>query len=385
MKKKITTIITIIVLVIAGFIYVDDLLELGVVHKIEIVFDSTPPTIETTNLRQRYLLEEAYTLDVPCSDNLDETCTVDIIGNFTTATLGTYTITLEATDESGNTSKFEYTYQVITNADGSMYIPLGYYDSINNLEGDPLKEALHIIIKDHVVYPYSDDDTDVWDILREADEDPNNPDNIIGIYTGLSIPKDCQQGLNADGVNCEVEVNGVMDSVDWNREHIWSKSRGFPSESFDAYTDAHHLVAAERTMNSTKNNRFFEDCFDGDDTNVVERLFGNYTCNIWAFEPRDEIKGDIARMIFYMAVRYEDLDVIDEPMDYLIGLSEDQNSSMPVYGDIDDLLRWHIEDPVSEKEILRNEVIFSYQENRNPFIDMPELVALIWGSSEDYN
>jgi endonuclease I len=173
-----------------------------------------------------------------------------------------------------------------------------------------------------------------------------------------------------------------MESVEWNREHVWSKSRGFPTESFDAYTDAHHLVAAERDMNSTKNNRFFEDCQDGDDDNLVDRDFGNYTCNIWEFEPRDEVKGDIARMILYMAIRYDDinldLEVVDDP-------DENSDSNEPIYGDLDDLLRWHIEDPVSEKEIFRNEVIYFYQKNRNPFIDMPELVELIWGNYQDYN
>lgn len=383
MKKKLTAIITVVVLLVAGFIYIDNTLELGLVHKIELMFDSEGPTIDTSQLRQRYLLDDDSPLDVTCTDNLDDTCEVNIIGDFVRDTLGTFTISLQASDASGNISEFEYTYQVVTNADGSMYIPLGYYDGIEDLEGDALKEALNLIVKDHVEFPYSSTNTDVWDILREADEDPNNPDNIIGIYTGLSIPKDCQQGMNLEGVNCQIDVNGVMDDVDWNREHIWSKSRGDFSDDRDtAHNDAHHLVAAERTMNSTKNNRFFEDCSDGDDSNIVERLFGNYTCNIWEFEPRDEVKGDIARMIFYMAIRYEDaeldLEVINDP-------DESKDLKLPEYGDLDDLLRWHLEDPVSEKEILRNEVIYSYQENRNPFIDMPELVALIWGSSEDYN
>ena len=142
------------------------------------------------------------------------------------------------------------------------------------------------------------------------------------------------------------------------------------------YTDAHHLVAAERTMNSTKNNRFYEDCGDGDDTNIEERAYDNVTCNEWEFEPRDEVKGDVARMIFYMAVRYEgdplDLEVIDDP-------DEDSSLKLPVYGDLDDLLRWHREDPVSQEEVERNEVIYIYQENRNPFIDNPAYVSDIWG------
>jgi len=143
------------------------------------------------------------------------------------------------------------------------------------------------------------------------------------------------------------------------------------------------LVAAERRMNSLKNNRHFEDCNDGDDTNIVERGYGNFTCNDWEFEPRDEVKGDVARMIFYMAVRYEgeigdmvDLEVVNDP-------DSSKESKLPVYGDLNDLLRWHIEDPVSEWEINRNQVIFTYQGNRNPFIDDPDLVFLVFGTPTD--
>ena len=95
----------------------------------------------------------------------------------------------------------------------------------------------------------------------------------------------------------------------------------------------------------------------------------------------NEVKGDVARMIFYMAVAYDDaeldLEVVNDP-------DEDKDLKLPVYGDIDDLLRWHLEDPVSEKEIMRNQVIYTYQGNRNPFIDKPELVSMIWGEPDDY-
>ncbi|QWC00333.1 endonuclease [Mycoplasmatota bacterium] len=382
MKKKLTALISIIVMIVAAIYFIDDYLELGVVEQIERQFDSEEPTINTSNLRDRYLLNEDYELTVECEDNVDSTCKVEILDIFKTDVLGEHTIEIKAVDKAGNVSSYHYTYNVIENADGSMYIPVGYYDGIDGLEGDQLKNALHHIIKDHIEYPYTDDDTDIWDILREADEDPNNENNILGFYTGLSIPKDCQDTINPPDF-CQMEAYGEVKTVEWNREHIWSKSRGdFSDDNDTAHNDAHHLVAAERVMNSTKNNRFFEDCFDGDDENIEDRGYGNTTCNVWEFEPRDEVKGDVARMIFYMAVRYEsdilDLEVINDP-------EEDKSLKLPVYGDIDDLLRWHIEDPVSEQEIKRNEVIFSYQENRNPFIDLPDLVELIWGTAEDYN
>jgi endonuclease I len=189
-----------------------------------------------------------------------------------------------------------------------------------------------------------------------------------------------------------MEVEGEIEIIEWNREHVWSKSRGdFEIKegtttvlAMGAHTDLHHLVPEERTMNSIKNNRMFEDCNDGDDTNVEHVGYGNYTCNDWDFEPRDEVKGDVARMLFYMAVRYEgeegdmvDLELINNP-------DSDRLSKLPLYGDLDDLLRWHEEDPVSEREILRNQLIYTYQNNRNPFVDIPDLVPLIWGRPEDY-
>jgi endonuclease I len=255
------------------------------------------------------------------------------------------------------------------------------------LSGESLLLALNSIIDNHTVYPYTSTSTDVWDILLDIDEDPNNSSNLLAFYTGISIPKECQDGQTLTGV-CEIYAYGELQTIKWNREHIWSKSRGFPTESFDAYTDIHHLVASESWMNSTKNNRFFESCDVGIDTDIVDRGYGNYTCNEWSFEPRDEVKGDVARMIFYMMVRYYielDLEIMDNPMDYLISLGEDRNSSLPIYGDLEDLLQWHIDDPVSQKEIDRNIAIYGYQGNRNPFIDYEHFVELIFGDYPYYS
>jgi endonuclease I len=374
MKKKLTTILTIIIFIIAAFIFVDNQLELGIISSIERRFDTQGPDINTDQLSSAYLKDRDIVLNVSCEDNVDETCEVIVEGNLVNDTIGSYTVVLIARDQQGNETSYEYTYAIVDHAVGN--IPVGYYDGLDGLEGDALKTALHNLIKDHTEYPYThDSQTDVWDILREADEDPNNENNIIGFYTGLSIPKDCQDTTYPPDF-CEMEAYGESKIVEWNREHIWSKSRGdFSDDDMTAHNDAHHLVAAERVMNSTKNNRFFEDCHDGDDDNIEDRLYGNFTCNIWEFEPRDDVKGDVARMIFYMAVRYEDvsldLEVVDDP-------TEDKDLKLPVYGDLDDLIRWHLEDPVSEAEARRNDIIYAYQGNRNPFIDNPEFVEMIW-------
>ncbi|MCF7926346.1 MAG: endonuclease [Candidatus Izimaplasma sp.] len=384
MKKRIVYTLILVIALFIGSDYLDVLeFDLGSILQ----SDREAPVIHTDQLKTKVVKGSPYSLeDVYCTDNLDDTCTVKIDGDVNTSSLGTYLIVFRATDSLGNEIEITFTVEVIEFIDPSVYIPDGYYLNIEGLTGEDLKSALNDIITSHIEYPYTDDETDVWDILRAADEDPENPDNVLLFYTGVSWPKACQDTITPPDY-CEAEMYGELRTIEWNREHIWSKSRGgFTNDSdLGAYTDTHHLVAAERRMNSIKNNRLFEDCHDGDDTNIEDRGYGNYTCNDWEFEPRDEVKGDVARMLFYMAVRYEgetgdlvDLELADDP-------DASRDSFLPLYGDIDDLLRWHLEDPVREEEILRNEVIFSYQGNRNPFIDMPELAELIWGSPEDYN
>jgi len=229
-------------------------------------------------------------------------------------------------------------------------IPDGYYDSAIGLTGDELKAALHNIIKDHVEYSYSD----LRDfILENTDEDPANPDNVILIYSGISRPKS-QFGGNAG---------------DWNREHVWAKSHGDFGTVPPAGTDAHHIRPSDVVINSTRGNLDFDN-----GGNPVANCPG---CKVDgdSFEPRDAVKGDVARMIFYMAVRYEgdegepDLEVVDKV----------NTAPNPEHGKLSTLLAWHEQDTVDEFERNRNDVIYGYQQNRNPFIDHPEFVEDIWG------
>ncbi len=232
--------------------------------------------------------------------------------------------------------------------------PENYYSGLEDLSGEALKNALHFKIRNHTRFPYTASTTDVWDILKDTDEDPANPNNIILIYTGRSQDKSTQDtGSNGNDV--------------WNREHIWPKSHGFPNETDTAYTDVHHLRPADKTVNSTRNNKDF----DMGGTADVEAPDTFTDADSW--EPRDEVKGDVARMIFYMATRYEgtyDLEIVDYT----------NTASIPVLGKLSVLYEWHHNDPVDDWERSRNQKIYeSYQGNRNPFIDHPEYVSLIWG------
>ena len=230
-------------------------------------------------------------------------------------------------------------------------IPAGYYNSAQGLTGTQLKSALHNIIDDHVEYSYNN----LRDfILKNTDEDPNNSNNVILLYTGRSQAKSTFGG----GAN------------DWNREHVWAKSHGGFGNNPPAGTDAHHIRPTDASVNSSRGNLDFD--MGGSPVPEAPGCFRDSD----SFEPRDAVKGDVARMIFYMATRYEggsgepDLEVVDEV----------NTSPNPRHGKLSQLLLWNTQDPPDAFEINRNNVIYyDYQNNRNPFIDHPEYATSIWG------
>lgn len=154
---------------------------------------------------------------------------------------------------------------------------------------------------------------------------------------------------------------------------MWAKSHGFPNESYEPYCDAHHLRPSTTKINSTRSNKDF-----GEVPNATPDAYGNKTNNV-LFEPRDEVKGDIARMMFYMETRY------GSNTKYNLKLVNSQTTSASDlngrFGNLETLIKWHYDDPVSKEEIYRNNVIFdNYQHNRNPYIDHPEYVDYVYPS-----
>ncbi|MFT5249818.1 MAG: endonuclease I [bacterium] len=244
-------------------------------------------------------------------------------------------------------------------------IPANYYLSAENNSDDDLKFELNQTIDNHTKFPYTSSNTDVWDILKETDKDPNNPSNVILIYSGISVDGP-QEYNNSDG---------------WTREHVWAKSRGDFGTTMGPGTDVHALRPLDNTTNSIRSNRGFDNCTD---CSIVYDKWDNDTGslrdnNAWSFEPRDEVKGDVARMIFYMDVRYEGYDSYPdlEVSETILGIEDNS----PFHGILLTLLDWHREDPVDPWEENRNNIIYyNYQNNRNPFIDYPELVEHIWGN-----
>lgn len=229
--------------------------------------------------------------------------------------------------------------------------PGDYYAAADGKSGEALKTALHSIISTGVTKLSYDA---VWDALKVTDQDPSNSSNVILLYSGLSRSKSLNGG----------------DSGDWNREHVWAKSHGDFGTSAGPGTDLHHLRPEDVSVNAIRDNKDFDE-----GGSAVSGATGSYTDSD-SFEPRDAVKGDVARMIFYMAVRYEG----DDSWADLEVNNSVNNGSNPYIGKLSVLLDWNEQDPVSSFEQNRNEVIYStYQHNRNPFVDHPEWVDSIFG------
>ncbi|MCZ4335876.1 endonuclease [Shewanella colwelliana] len=247
-----------------------------------------------------------------------------------------------------------------------------YYSDVLSGEfanAEELKNALSVIIaKDHKQLTYKQ----VWSTLTYADQDPSDDKKVIEIYTGASISKyDNQTGGSGVGK--------------WNREHVWAKSHGFPSESQWGYTDAHHLRPSDPGINTARSNNDFGACKDtGEEVMFNGVATGNYlnkTTDCW--EPRDEVKGDVARMIMYMDTRYQGTDTATTNMPDLVAvdrLTTTDEDSAPLIGTLCTLYAWNQLDAVDAYEQNRNNQVYKYQGNRNPFIDRPELVKEVYGA-----
>jgi endonuclease I len=227
----------------------------------------------------------------------------------------------------------------------------GYYNGTDGKDGDELKTALHDIIKGHVPYTYFSTKY----IFGVSDVDPNNSANVIQVYTGFSHS-------NGDYGTSGLELN---------REHVWAKSHGDFYEVMPMYSDVHNLKPAAASVNQSRSNKDFAN--GGEPNAIATECYA--TDSSW--EARDAVKGDVARIIFYMATRYEggngeiDLTVVDHVNTY----------PLPEHGKLSTLIEWNEQDPPDEFERNRNNAIFAFQHNRNPFIDNPEMVQLIWGGA----
>ena len=227
-----------------------------------------------------------------------------------------------------------------------------YYARTNGLSGHELRKALHAIVREHERLEYRK----VWDALRSTDEDPSNPANVVLLYTQRSEHKNRTQR------NCLGDRNA------WNREHVWPTSHGFPKKTQPAHTDLHHLRPADETINSSRGDKDF------DNGGRPHRKANGARADTVSFAPPSTVKGDVARMIFYMAVRYEGEG--GEP-DLEISKTVTQSGTLTL-GRLCTLLSWHRHDRVDNWERRRNNRIQALQGNRNPFIDRPQWADALW-------
>jgi endonuclease I/chitodextrinase len=242
-----------------------------------------------------------------------------------------------------------------------------YYNVDLTLAGLQLKDALaNKIISTHTNFlSYSE----VWVACKNTDINPENSNEVVLVY-GWEEGRD-QDDTNDRTRDITLQDNGRNGSFVWNREHVYPKSLGEPNlETVGPGADAHHLRSADRTTNTSRSNKKFAEG-SGNSGSVS---------NGWY--PGDEWKGDVARMMMYMYLRYGDRCAPNNVGDGSTDMTEDNM--------IDLFLDWNVQDPVTQFEKDRNTYHentsnSSGQGNRNPFIDNPYLATRIWGgdSAED--
>lgn len=246
----------------------------------------------------------------------------------------------------------------------SAEIPAGYYSSCEGKTGQDLLTALYNTISDHTNVGYDG----LWNVYKQSDV--RSDGTLWDIYT----TKHWSQSFTKCG-----NYKLIGDCV--NREHSFPKSWWGGSKSTQ-YSDAFHLYPTDGKVNGQRSNFPYGECTGGTrlpDNGSVQALgrlgtstFSGYSGKV--FEPDDEYKGDLARSYFYMAACYNG-NIASWSSDMLAG------NRYPVFSKwaLDLLLKWSRQDEVSQKELDRNDAIYSFQHNRNPFIDHPELVEYIWG------
>lgn len=235
--------------------------------------------------------------------------------------------------------------------------PAGYYSTANDKTGNELKIALHNIIKGHTVVSYNG----LLDAFPYTDCDANG--KIIDIYSNCQYtPYDYSSTYKKEGDG-------------WNREHTWPQS--WFNEKSGPKSDLFHVYPTDGYVNGKRSNYPYGEVnsptyTSGNGSKLGPCVTTGYSGTV--FEPIDEYKGDIARGFFYMSVRYAGEDS-GWSTSAMTNKSEILSWAMTM------LLRWSDEDPVSEKEIARNEAVYGFQNNRNPFIDHPEYARMIWDPS----
>ncbi len=231
--------------------------------------------------------------------------------------------------------------------------PIGFYNGTESKTGDALKQVLHDKINNHVDFSYNQ----AKYLINYSDADPDNPMNVILFYSQISR----NASLYGTGA-------GFI-----NREHVWAKSHGNFSGIRPMDGDALNLRPEDGLVNENRSNLDFDNV---QPNGINDAIATSCWYNESAYEPGPLTKGQVARILFYMATRYEGTDVeIDLEL-----VSKLNNYPEAKFGNLTTLLEWNKQYPPSAMERQRNERIFRIQQNRNPFVDHPEFADYIWAN-----
>ncbi len=235
-----------------------------------------------------------------------------------------------------------------------------YYNDVDlTKRGMDLKDELAVKITSthttHISY------SELWDVLKQTDEASSDTSKVFLIYGWENgQDSDCHNDIMRD----KSDNGGSAANCEWNREHVYPRSLGNPNlGSSGAGSDPHHVRPSDVSMNGRRGNKKFAE--GSGHAGVVNSDF---------WYPGDEWKGDVARIIMYLYLRYGSQTL---PSNVGTGPSIDSDSNM-----LELFLKWNAEDPPSEVEDQRNAILENLQGNRNPFIDNPYLATLIWGGTE---
>ena len=243
-----------------------------------------------------------------------------------------------------------------------------YYTSVDGVKGGAtLKTALHELIKNHKKISYGKGEDKTWGAFYTTDAVVENGQRrVLDMYSAE------KRYFGSKG-----EAVGGM-----NIEHSVAKSWWGGAENNNAACDIHHLNPSDQNANSRKSNyplgELTSVSWDNGVTFVGKaNIDGKSNQN--AYEPCDEYKGDFARVFMYMFTCYQDLTWEYTWMNY-------EKSTYPTLKPwaVELLLKWHEQDPVSEKEVNRNNAVYAVQGNRNPYVDYPQLADYVWGDSINY-
>ncbi|KFC17939.1 endonuclease [Epilithonimonas lactis] len=248
-------------------------------------------------------------------------------------------------------------------------IPTGHYDGTDNLSGTALKTKLsQIEASGHKDLGYN------WAVFATADRDNyyEKDNSVLDIYS--ENPK------GADPYNFTIVTNQCGnyngEGVCYNREHTIPKSTF--GDARPMHNDYHHLLATDGYVNGKRSNWPYGEVGTASWTSKNGSKLGNSKLNGYGgtvFEPIDEFKGDIARIYFYFATRYE-----NQIQSFNYDMYDGTKTTVFAEPFRSMLVKWHQQDPVSQKEIDRNNAVAKLQGNRNAYVDHPEFVAKIWGT-----